>query len=1063
MTFLKTVFKENQSFADTLRTRKGIRKIVEECYPDNAHFIFELLQNAEDAGASEVSFDLQNDCLIFTHDGTRPFTEKDVRSICDIGESTLSGQIGKFGVGFKSVFAYTETPRIYCRTFNFEIVNLVQPKELTPRPDIGDQTRFEFEFNSPKKPRDLAHHETSQGLRGLSDSTLLFLSNLRVIRWQISNGPQTMIRRIERPNDLIQVDLTIATKAIKSTHWLRYSNKWMDQDQKERSIAVAYSMAFEKYRTSFDESRPLAEQFKIVPAAAGKVFVFFPAAGENSGLYFHVHAPFATDVSRANVKDGADNGPMYERLGRLAASSLHKIRDQGLLTTEVLAVLPNNDDGQLQKYQPICDAILSEMTEQRLVPTLDGQHAAAKQLIRAKPNLRGLLSGLSKADLASIVGAASQDIHWAMDLGGTGAVRERQLLTSLSVRKLEIGEFLQRLDQGVQDVVMKRSSAQSAFQYPYLGIDWLKRQSLEWHQRLYCVLHREIPRPHDCVDPLDGPQIIRLQNMEYGRGSDCFVPTTKVPTHNVIPLVEQKVFSSLSGADNFDAKLFLDRAGAREVEEKDVIKADLDARYSTPAMRLDDGAYLADLKRFMKFLAASPKEVPLFSAAYVFKSKLGDWKTAEEIFLDAPFRETLLSVFHDCYGHDRWRWPLSEWYLNQDLPLQDFIQFAEGIQVQSRLEIVPHPIDRNRHWQAQLQFVKEKWNDRTGISRDRSIVGLGYLLSSKPWTLDKSKLIWQTMCHYANDKEVLTAEYRPNPKATYHKPPSQLVESLSRHPWIPQDGIFVKPANASRHKLPPSGFPFDSSHDWLRAIGFGDAAIQEVERDKQESVRNEELRRQRRQAATNLGFPEGAGELLAELAKSGLTIDALKQIVAEHQQCSLPTQVPHNPDRRAELMRSQAALAPQRETEQRSRAVSVGLSEVKREAQDYLRHRYTNPEGKMICQICQRELPFKYQPAGGTETYFFEAVEFLGKDHEHLRQFQNYLALCPLHAAMFQYANNSKHNLRQMFDNMRGLTLTITLAKKELTVYFNETHLLDLRAILNRNVSRTVISTDSDS
>ena len=34
----------------------GIRRLLTELYPDNAHFIYELLQNAEDARATEVRF-----------------------------------------------------------------------------------------------------------------------------------------------------------------------------------------------------------------------------------------------------------------------------------------------------------------------------------------------------------------------------------------------------------------------------------------------------------------------------------------------------------------------------------------------------------------------------------------------------------------------------------------------------------------------------------------------------------------------------------------------------------------------------------------------------------------------------------------------------------------------------------------------------------------------------------------------------------------------------------------------------------------------------------------------
>lgn len=34
----------------------GLKTLVSQIYPDEAHFIYELLQNAEDAGATEVKF-----------------------------------------------------------------------------------------------------------------------------------------------------------------------------------------------------------------------------------------------------------------------------------------------------------------------------------------------------------------------------------------------------------------------------------------------------------------------------------------------------------------------------------------------------------------------------------------------------------------------------------------------------------------------------------------------------------------------------------------------------------------------------------------------------------------------------------------------------------------------------------------------------------------------------------------------------------------------------------------------------------------------------------------------
>jgi HSP90 family molecular chaperone len=91
--------------------------LLAQRYADRTHFIFELLQNAEDAlarrrrgwrGSRAVTFTLESDALRVSHYG-EPFDERDVRGICGIAESTKEDftAIGRFGIGFKSVYAFS--------------------------------------------------------------------------------------------------------------------------------------------------------------------------------------------------------------------------------------------------------------------------------------------------------------------------------------------------------------------------------------------------------------------------------------------------------------------------------------------------------------------------------------------------------------------------------------------------------------------------------------------------------------------------------------------------------------------------------------------------------------------------------------------------------------------------------------------------------------------------------------------------------------------------------------------------------------------------------------------
>lgn len=96
--------------------------LAEQLYSDRGHFIFELLQNAEDVGATRVVYTLRPTELEFRHYGGRPFNEDDVKAITDVLRGTKKDdptKIGKFGIGFKSVFAFTSSPEIHSGSEHF--------------------------------------------------------------------------------------------------------------------------------------------------------------------------------------------------------------------------------------------------------------------------------------------------------------------------------------------------------------------------------------------------------------------------------------------------------------------------------------------------------------------------------------------------------------------------------------------------------------------------------------------------------------------------------------------------------------------------------------------------------------------------------------------------------------------------------------------------------------------------------------------------------------------------------------------------------------------------------
>ena len=87
-------------------------------------------------------------------------------------------------------------------------------------------------------------------------------------------------------------------------------------------------------------------------------------------------------------------------------------------------------------------------------------------------------------------------------------------------------------------------------------------------------------------------------------------------------------------------------------------------------------------------------------------------------------------------------------------------------------------------------------------------------------------------------------------------------------------------------------------------------------------------------------------------------------------------------------------------------------------------------------------MPFKLDSG----EFYFVTVEFISQLKKH--HYQNYIALCPNHAAMFQYANGSSEFLTDTFEENENNELEIILAQKDASIYFTATHQLDIRSII---------------
>ena len=316
---------------------KGIWSGVVDKYKEKAHFVYELLQNADDAQASEAIFQLQRDKVVFRHNGKIHFTitpvnditkKGHINAITGVGNSTKNEKdgntIGKFGVGFKAVFQYTTEPHIYDDIFWFKIENYIVPTALENdfHGRNKGETVFEFPFVSPAS----AYKEITERLKHL-DNPILFLRHLKKVIIEIPSEETILYEK--KVLDELQYDkvkhelLSVLNNGQKQKiHMFTREIEVTNEENKsiKQFISVGY---FLKQNGELDDG------------ITGKVFCFFPTA-ERFKLHCVVHAPFLLVDSRQQLKDDKHNTFLKKNLANLAAKALVYLRDYGKKHGELL-------------------------------------------------------------------------------------------------------------------------------------------------------------------------------------------------------------------------------------------------------------------------------------------------------------------------------------------------------------------------------------------------------------------------------------------------------------------------------------------------------------------------------------------------------------------------------------------------------------------------------------------------------------------------------------------------------------------------------------------------------
>lgn len=311
----------------------GMWKTVVELYAESAHFIYELIQNADDALAEHIQIVLYPNKLIFMHDGKKHFNitddkdhdckPGDINSLVSVGRSnkTVNEEIGKFGLGFKSVYSYTNTPYVYDDSFHFKIDDKIVPVLLDSDHPLRKkgETLFELPFIEPEK----ASAEIEKRLQNL-EMPVLFLPHVKSIKWK-KNGDsewQTYTKAIKDTTEFgdIKCEKTQLNECGKTLN-LYIFKRMCECFGKHYNISVGY---FLDSKGNIDLERNK------------KIYCFFKTNEEFDGCFI-CHAPFLLTGARDRIQESKEENTIFlNGIAKLAADSLLCLRDIGLKNGHLL-------------------------------------------------------------------------------------------------------------------------------------------------------------------------------------------------------------------------------------------------------------------------------------------------------------------------------------------------------------------------------------------------------------------------------------------------------------------------------------------------------------------------------------------------------------------------------------------------------------------------------------------------------------------------------------------------------------------------------------------------------
>ena len=741
--------------------------ILSERYADRTHFIYELLQNAEDAlrrrgrewdGRRTVEFSLDARGLTVSHFG-KPFDAADVQDVCGIavGNKALT-DIGRFGIGFKSVYAFTDAPEIHSGDEHFAIDSYVHPRAIAKQNLSPEETRICIPFRERDSS---AKEDVLAGLQRLGPKTLLFLKEIEEVTWLVDGNPSGSYSCTRNPLPdgngwKVRVFGQGNASEDDQLDWLVFCREVFSEGQAAGCVEVAFLV---------NESR------QVRGVSNFPMFVFFPTVVPTN-LRFLVQGSYRTTLNRDNVPEmNSWNRHLVRETALLLVDALKGLRALDLLNAHSLRCLPLDVESFPAggRFEPLFIAVKDALLREELLPDDDGGYVAGQGAKLA--GTRAIRELVSTEQLAALFPENNSPVWLSSEI--TSNQTANTDLHQYLIKVLGVGE--------VSPEVLVRS----------LTPDFLASQSDEWIERLYEFLNGQ--KGGNIRQRLKATPLVRLEDDTHtvfdSKKVQAYLPGSNFTE---FPTVKRSVCSKPK------AREFLHSLGLRPATPVDDVIANLLPKYRKEVADIPEKEYQSDAARILdafnqsgnqrKILMAALSEAHFIRAVDTGTGAAQFVQPAEPCpYIATPLLKDLFAGVPVVLLSD----DALDSRLLQALGLPDCLA---AISVESALTLEEK---RKLRPAGQAGDIAPRWESET----DYTLYGLNSLLQAlgnlpAEQAVNRSGLLWQAL-QLVPEVRLLEGEYRwGDGERSYYRGnfPADYVRVLRETAWVPDsEGVLRRP------------------------------------------------------------------------------------------------------------------------------------------------------------------------------------------------------------------------------------------------------------------------------